>query len=209
MSVIYRVRVELSGWNGGPGVNTFFGLGFEEGDANEASLNNFAQGIKAVYQSCSDLLSSDVLCTWDGTVDKLNIADAALMDRTGGLDEWTVVASAGNSAESRATQLKMQFKTDRLRGRRFLQGGIFFGPVRSEAVTYGGDTAPSAAGRLISAFDGLLDVIGVNLAVYGQPTRPETPPGPGDPPNNRDGVAGYVQNVGVMRVPAVLRRRRD
>jgi hypothetical protein len=199
----------LSGWPGGPGVNTFWALGFEEGDANDATLNSFGQSLGAVYSALDDLMVRSITMSWDGTVDKLNVADAALLDRIGGLDSWSNQAPVTTGNTSRATQAKLQFKTDRLRGRRFLQGGIFYGPINGTALDGDGQIAGSPRQRLADAWGGLLDVVGLNLAVYGQPTRPETPPGPGGPPNNGDGVAGYVQNVGVKRAPAVLRRRRD
>jgi hypothetical protein len=103
----------------------------------------------------------------------------------------------------------MQYKTDRIRGRRFLTGGVFLGPLGSEAIGTDGSLKPTARMDLRDAHGGLIDVMPLlmRLVVYGQPTRPKNAP-PGTP-NNKDGVAGYVQNVDVMYKPAVLRRRRD
>jgi hypothetical protein len=209
MAVIYRFRVELNGWVGAPGVNTFWGLGFEEGSVGDAEVNNFGQGLKALYASIKTTFALNISAHWDGTADLLNIADAALVDRIGGLTQWTEQAPVSSGNMSRATQIKMQYKTDKIRNRRFLTGGVFHGPLTTTALDGAGQVAATARTLYTNAYGGLLDVIGVNLAVYGQPTKPETPPGGPVPPNNADGVAGYVQSVDVMSRPAVLRRRRD
>jgi len=209
MAVIYRFRVELTGWVGAPGVNTFWALGIEEQQVNSTALQAFGNGLKAVYNSIKTTFALNISARWDGTADALNIADAALVDRVGGLTQWTEQAPVSSGNMSRATQIKMQFKTDRIRNRRFLSGGVFHGPLTTTALAGDGQVAATARTLYTNAYDGLLDVLGMRLAVYGQPTRPETPPGGPVPPNNADGVAGYVQTVGVMSAPAVLRRRRD
>lgn len=209
MSVIHRFRITLEGFPGAPGVNTIFALAVEERQTDPAELNNFGETIRETFTAVNDLLVPGMYMNWDGDVDVLEVGDAALVDRIGGLDPWRVYAAGGTSNTSRASQIKLRYKTDRIRGRRFLSGGIFFGPISHAAIGDDGGITNSASQRIADAHGGLLDIAGgVRLAVWGQPTPVENPV-PGGPVNNGDGVAGYVQTVGVMPRPAVLRRRRD
>lgn len=208
MSVIYRYRVELQWGAGSPGVNTFWANSIEEQMASTQQLQDFGTQLGAMYDGITDLFVPGFTADWDGTVDMLEVADAALLNRKGGLNGWRQNGMADVSNTNRASQAKMQYKTDRLRGRRFLNGGVFLGPINETTMDANGAIHFGAIGRFESAHDGLLDIAGgMRLAVYGQPTRPKgAPPGT---PNNGDGVAGYVQSVSVMTLPAVLRRRRD
>lgn len=209
MSVVHRFRIGLEGFAGAPGVNTIFALAIEEQQTSRDALNNFGEQVRATFAAVNDLLVPGMYMNWDGDVDVLEVGDAALVDRIGGLDPWRVYASNAVSNTSRASQIKMRYRTDRIRGRRFLSGGIFFGPISQAAIDDYGGIDNSASQRLTSAHDGLLDIAGgVRLAIWGQPTPVENPV-PGGPVNNGDGVAGYVQSVSVMPRPAVLRRRRD
>lgn len=202
---ITRFRVPLSGWSGGPGVNTFFALNVEESMPDPAAVQAFAGLLEATYTGIKGLLQGGVTATAPTEADTFDVGTGALAARTPINDSWTVQSVISPEGLSRASMIKCRFRTDRIvasgvgeEGRnRVLQGGIYIGPVSSGAIGSNGTVPQAAKDAISTAFDGLLDVAGLRLAVWSQPK-------PG-----RQGVSGYVQSVGTMPLPAVLRSRRD
>jgi hypothetical protein len=96
----------------------------------------------------------------------------------------------------------MQFVTDRALRNRILRGGIYFGPIDDSAIDSQGGIVQAAQNTLAQSWAGLIDIQIVDqmrLCVYSRP----------NPRKGYEGVTGYVQQVNVMTVPAVLRSRRD
>jgi len=122
-----------------------------------------------------------------------------LLDRAVVTAPWSVSGSASSTQLSRATQAKFRYRTDRIKNNRFVQGGIFFGPIGGVALSQQGQITSTFATAVTTAHNGLLDVAGpLRLAVYSVPS-----------PGGSDGEYGYVQTVSVAPAPAVLRSRRD
>jgi len=205
MTQVAQFRIQLAGWSGGPGQNTIHALSFEEGQPSQAAINEFASMLNTVYGamksyfvgSCSFSLLPEVKVLDVGTGSLVALRQAPT---------WSISTPTQSTNTSRATMAKLQFITDRVRGNRMLRGGIYFGPIDDSAIAVDGTLAAAARTTLSTAWAGAIDVNvtdQMRLAVYGRP----------DPNNKnpavREGVTGYVQNVNVMTVPAVLRSRRD
>lgn len=195
MPDVYRAQVLLTGWVGGPGVNT---LWFTKGDPlgqDQDTAEQIASELEVVYTALKPVFASGVSPEIIPVVDKLDEASGNLLARYG-VDGWTIAGGSAASSLSRATQAKMRFLTDKIVGNRILQGGPFIGPINNTALTSsGGLDAPEVA-LMISAWGTFLSGPGPRLAVYSQP-------------RTGTGTVGDVVSVAVKPLPAVLRSRRD
>lgn len=198
MAVIHRCRVALTGFSGAPGLNTFWALGPGEAQAGQSELDDFMEQLEVMYTALRTNLTTGTNMSNAVEVDVFDVATGNLVDRMATGNVWTVSGNSTNTSNSKATQAKFRYRTDRISNNRFVSGGIFFGPLAGNAIHTDGSIAGAFRSAVITAHDGLLDIVGdLRLAVWQQPK-------PG-----KSGTFGYVQNVGVMPVPAVLRSRRD
>jgi len=202
---LYRVRVILDGWQGGPGINTFH---FRSSVALPSdSLDTVADMLSAAYYSLALYLVPGLTMRVDPIVDVFR-DDTGELVRGESLDApATVTMTSGAGGISRATQIVARFGTNDVKHGRRLVGRTFIGPASGQAL--GGDGLVTSACRTAvqGAFDGLLDVVGdLRLVVWHRP-RPE-PENPGDPPA-RAGDNGLVTSVTALPKPGVLRSRRD
>lgn len=203
MPLIHKFQCALSGFAGAPGVNTFYALAPSQGLGNGASVDDFAQQLKAMYEALKSYLAPPLTVSGPTSCDVLDIETGELSTRLPVATPWTVVQSTGTSETSRATMAKHRYITDRVHRGRFLQGGIFFGPLDDAAISASGTINSTYDTAVATAYGGLLDVLGdLRLAVYSG-KKPATDNRPASA-----GTFGYVQSVGVMPVPAVLRSRR-
>jgi hypothetical protein len=205
MSLVIQYKVLLSGWGGGPGVNTLHALSFEEGQPSQQAISEFGDILSTVYQGMKSYFVPGCSITLLPDVKVLNVGDASLHS-VRAVNTWSLDTGTGSSLTSRATMVKLRFQTDRVRGNRLMKGGIFFGPVDQSALTGAGELNETCRLTMANAWDGAIDINitdQLRLAVYGRP----------DPENKNpamhEGVTGYVQNVSCMPTPAVLRSRRD
>lgn len=198
MAAISRFRVQLGGWPGAPGLNTFHALAPSEAVPTQAAVNDFSSQLQSMYDDLRGNLLQGFTATIDPIVDTFDVESGDLLARKAVTTSWTVNGGDAVSATSRATQAKFQYNTDSIRGNRVVRGGIFFGPLTDNALSTTGGTPTTTFQNLVrTAHDGLLDIAGfMRLAVYSRPRDGES------------GGYGYVQSVSVMRVPAVLRGRR-
>lgn len=199
MPVIARFRVTIDGFSGGPGLNTLYGLDVAQGTPTGSDLDEFSTQLQSMYDDLKTYAPVGLSWSIQQEVDVLEVSDATLLDRPVLSSQWTVNGTGAGRDVSRATQAKFRYRTDRIDNNRFVQGGIFFGPLASAAMTDQGQISATFATAVTNAHNGLLDVLGpMRLAVYSVPA-----------PEASDGNFGYVQSVSVAPRPAVLRTRRD
>lgn len=196
--------MELTGFPGAPGVNTFWALAPSQGVGTGASVDDFSLQLKAFYTTLRSYLPNLMVMNGPASCDVVNVETGELESRIPVATSWNETGGDTSTATSRATMAKLRFLTDRVHRGRFLQGGIFFGPLTDGAIAAGGGIRPEFDAAVVTAVQGLLDIVGdLRLAVWSSPK---------DATSNRPasaGTFGYVQQVGVMPVPAVLRSRRD
>lgn len=204
MAIIYRFGVELTGWEGGPGRNTWHMAQFNAlGGATQSDLEAVAIDIAAVYTAVSSLLINGVTATIDSVVEEFEVETGALQRAVGIVAPPPVVGSASSvaGALSRATQATVRLRTDAIRRNRVLQGRHFIGPISTTAMTTSGQIDSGDAGTIGAAYGGVLDVVGnARLVVWGQPNP--------DVPGLETGVFGYVQSATCNTVPGTLRSRK-
>lgn len=195
MPDVYRAQVLLQGWQGAPGINT---LWFTKGDplgTDQTTAEQIASELETVYEAMRSTWVSGVRATNVSLVDKIEETTGALLARYS-VPIWETGAGTSTGGVSRATQAKMQFLTNTIRGNRLLQGGPFIGPLGPGALTTSGALAAATVTQLSEAWGTFLSGLGPRLAVYAQP-------------RGGTGAVGDVVSVGVKALPAVLRSRRD
>lgn len=204
MAVIHKFRTVLTQFPGAPGINTFYALAPGQTTAANAEVEDFSQQLKAMYETLKSYLPSPLNVDGPSSCDVIDVATGELLSRIPVTTKWSVVGTDTGSNTSRATMAKHRYITDRVHRGRFLAGGIFFGPVSDLAITTSGNIAAAYDTAVVTAYQGLLDIVGdLRLAVWSSPKKATA-----NKPASA-GTYGYVQQVGVMPVPAVLRSRRD
>ena len=199
MASIARFRVSLNGFQGAPGVNTFHALDIGQGPTDQTAVDDFAAQLFSMYSDLHLNLPLSVTAAMVPEVDVFDVADGTLQERFTVGTPWSRPGADASSQTSRATHAKFRYKTDAIVGNRFLQGGIYFGPISDGPIQDDGTLSASFLTEVSDAHDGLLDVAGpLRLAIWAQPKQGQS-----------DGAFGYVQSVSAMPVPAVLRSRRD
>jgi len=197
VSDLYRFRIALTGWNGGPGVNT---LHFRnEGILASEGLDEIADAIATTYTALKGLIVPGVSMLVQPNVDVIDDSTGTLV-RAESISAIAPIAASGNTTKaSRANMLLAQLHTDLITDGRRVQGRVFIGPMADQGSDTDG-TVPAAVRLTVSsAFDGLLDVLGARLAVWHRPK----------PRAAANGDSGHVQSVTCMGKPAQLRSRRD
>lgn len=197
---IARFRVELTGWNGAPGVNTWHFVEATPGLAWEDYIDPTAALIRSAYNTMAGLIASGVKCQVLPEVDLLNIADGQLVRKMQvGTLPTSVTGTGSASAIGRVEQVRVKLVTDKVVGRRLLQGRHFIGPMAGAALSSDGTLSTSSRGTVATAYQGVTDALGARLAVWARPG------GKGA----TDGEFGHVQSVVAGTTPGVLRSRRD
>lgn len=193
--VLARVRVPLTEFSGGPGVNVWHftnpnninpdvvGLALREFYAN----NSLRLVEDLVVQGTSEI---EILDEDTGQIIAVEPVDVAIPN----------VSGQASGDISRATQLKLQLRTNTIRNGRLVQGGCWIGPVGREVLDSAGGVIGAARQGLVDAFNDNLALMsdGTVTAVYSRPK--------GDPPTG--GLAATVTSASVWSTPGTLRGRK-
>jgi len=204
MGNIYRFQVNLSGWEGGPGVSTYYARW-----ATVPVIENvqaFADGLKAAYGTMNSMLIDGSHVTIDSEVDVVDEATGILQTRATIVPPAQVNGIGSGSNGSRASMVKMRFTTDKVHNGRLVRGGNYIGPIATAVLDDQGKVRATSIAQVVTAFQGLLDIAGGRLVVWSRPVAASAKPGA---PAPRAGAAGFVQSVSAIGAPAVLRSRRD
>lgn len=196
MAEIYEYKAVITGFDGGPGVNTIYStVGQEFPDQNHPQP--FMDLWITAQNALSDYLAPGVVWQPEVQVKRLEVETGNLL---GLFSCGTTEVIADNDADgniSRATQAKLQFLTDHFRNNRVLRGGYFFGPLGENSLDNDGRITASFRMAVQDAFNGMLDIAGgMRLVVWHRPTN-----------GGSDGAFGHVQEVSVGQYPATLRGR--
>jgi len=202
MATIYRFGVELNGWTGGPGRNTWYmAQAGAVGGADPSDLEAIAGDIHTVYDTLKPFLVSGVTVTLRPIVEELDVATGNLLSAQPITPPATVTGSSTTTSLSRATQATVRLRTDAIRRNRVLQGRHFIGPIGTTLFGTDGLISSSSATAVQNAYGGVLDVAGnARLVVWGQPNPAVA--------GLATGTFGYVQSAVCNRVPGTLRSRK-
>lgn len=204
MARLWRLQFGLSGWEGGPGVNTFHTT--VPPNPGIDTVNDVVMLFLTAYSTVSDYFAEDITIAPPSEVLEIDMATGELQEIHAVAVTDTIFSGAGADAMSRATMGKLQFRTDAIVDGRRVHGGVFLGPVGTNALSDTGGIAPPFIAAAKNAFDGLMNAVAfteARLAVYQRPRKA------GASLPARDGSFGHVQSVSLWNRPAVLRSRRD
>lgn len=201
MAQIYRTRITLTGWTGGPGLNTIhWSGGTIIGTPTPSNVADFHQELGNAWQVmggyCADSWSFKVEPTIDILdVDTGNITGVIVSNAPA--PTWTQ-GTAVVSKVARNTVFNIAYGTDVWNAGRRLRGRTFFGPLNAEALGEDGQILPSAITAVNGQFTAITSGLGPRLAVY---SRPSGGPNPG--------FYGDVVQVACRPKPGSLTSRRD
>lgn len=209
MTNFFRYRPLVTGFVGGPGINTWHGeesvLGFDDEDPQA-----FATAVRACYAVWDEFMVNSISVQFPGEVTWHD-------EETGDLVEVFAVtapdpvpgtASTALGVLSRATQINAQLNTEVIRDGKRLVGRHFLGPIATSAIGSDGQITSAARALIAGSYGGLIDQPGPNLVVWGPPrkARAATPDLPAQ--SALPGKKGLVKSVTARSVPGTLRSRK-
>ena len=199
MAEIAQVQVALSGWPGGPGVNTFYMSRGTVLPGWDDAVDAFVGELENVYDAMRPYVVDGWTATFTNVYKRFDVATGVLIavGAYDGPDPITDLGSAINDKLSRADQLVAGYNTDTVHSGRLIRGRNFLGPISSAAIGEDGYIPTGVRTTIQNAYNALVSGTGPRLAVWSQPRA------------GFEGAYGDVTGVVVARAPGVLRGRRD
>jgi hypothetical protein len=194
---MYRYRVNLGGWTGAPGLNTWY-VRFAALPII-ADVQGVADLLRTGYDSLKGKFGTGYTVDIDPQVDVIEDTTGLLQSSTVITPPAQVVGTDTGKQVSRATHILARLNTDSVINGRRLKGRIFLGPISSSGMDLNGQITAATMASVSTAFSGLIDLVGGRLVVWHRPSSA----------GSADGDSGFVQSVTCKPVPATLRSRRD
>lgn len=200
---MYRVVINLGGFNGGPGVNVWHVLNPTIGGV-PSNADAITSAFDAFYTAIRPQLQSDVSVTVPNTMQEIDIPSGQPTAVLGGTIGDALISGNGTANNAHFNAMKVQLRTGVFEDGRELTGGPFIGPYGSTINTTGTllATARTNVQSALVTLQSTLTTAGWPLVVYRRP-RPA-----GNLPA-RQGSAALVTALTVWDLPAVQRRRRQ
>lgn len=190
--------VELTGWEGGPGVNVYH---FEYAD--DDALNELPGLLRSAYDGVRGHLLPGV--TVQTPVEALVITPSTgeLVTVKSLPPTTPVVGNGSGTSIPRGTMANVRHITDAVYEGKRINGRNFIGPVAYNTLDSSGNITAAARAAFSAMYDGVQDLIAARLMVWHRPrkataTRPASA-----------GYAAHVQRSDCLTKPANLRGRRD
>ena len=209
MSNIYRVRAVSQGWNGGPGLNTFYfraADGVAAPDLPTAQL--CADRVRAAFQEGNLMYPVIWTMSVEPNVDVLDDITGALVGSFGVVPPAPVIGGGTAGFGPTPSMLLMRLTTSTIVDNHRLRGRAFIGPITSNVDANGSPDAGNL-GEVVAMGNVLLaaGAGGPAVVVWHRPraARPLAVP----PVPSRPGTSGVVTSVSAPDKYSVLRSRRD
>jgi hypothetical protein len=195
VAAVHQFKINLSGWQGGPGINTWYAIPSLVGSAQmtPTELTAASSGFNVFYTAVRAYLIGGMAIAPDTEV---KILDSATGELTGvvTMPTFAVSGSGSGNEESRATQIKLRILTNLFANGRRVKGGPFIGPASNLSLGPDGQLTATAVTTISTALNTFL-----NTAVWGVWHRPKAGAG---------GEFGVHTSGTVSSVPGTLRRRK-
>lgn len=195
---IIRVRTVLSGWTGGPGLNTAYFRG-STSTPSQVDCNDVVARVRTFWSAAAGTLSTLASATVQPSVDILDETTGSLSSfRVATPTPLVVVGTAAGDFYAPGIMANFTLETGVSSNGRRVRGRWFVGPI-AEGVAGSGILLAANAAQLVTAGAGLIASVPTTsqLIVWSQP---------------RVGRPGFVTNVNGFSCPtklAHLRSRRD
>lgn len=211
--MVYRVRAQLSGFRGGPGLNTFWFRSLTGGDP-QAAAENAAQRVADFYGAIAVASTGLFYTTYGVTIEQSvsqldSLTGELVAERSVTTTPTSVTGARVGSQGPNSCNLLLRLSTAGIVNGRAVKGRIYMGPCISSVDSDG--TPPTAlrsklvadaTTHLIDPHDDMLDQPA--LCVWARPF-----PGSPTDPNPRDGSQHVVDAVSCPDYWAIQRSRRD
>lgn len=201
-----RVRVTSAGWNGGPGLNTFYFMGTETGE----HADSVAVRVHAVVSAAASAFSSTVSHT---VVPDVDIIDAVTGDLTGTYSTSPtgpiMGAQAPGASLPPANAILLTLHTGTFSDGSRIQGRAYWSPIARLFTDPDGTPEAGAIAAITAAGVALLDsgLAPADACVWRRPRPAGT--GKGGLLPARAGMSALITGTSVADKFAVLRSRRD
>lgn len=194
---IHRMRVELSGFNGGPGVNTFYSL-----DAPAAM-----EHIQELYTNLAPGLPTLMHMQVVSAGDVINPVNGEL---TGGWvgDPQTEIIGADSAAYPAPAGACIRWRTSTVVDGHRLQGRTFLVPLGGGSYQSDGSINPTNVANITSAAIQLLADLADNLVIWHRPRKAKAADGSRPAVTARNGSYALVDTGFCVDKTVVLRSRR-
>lgn len=210
MASVAKIKAVLEGWDGAPGVNSWYFTSAGGSSPDQIACEAFATLIMSAYDDLKGYIAGGVRINIDpvASVFAVETGDLEAVYGTGTHAEVVGGATTNFAQLSRATQINVRLQTDAIVGNRILAGRHFIGPCGNNAIGFDGKMKPEVATAVDTAYAGMLDVVGQGrLVVWSQP-KPARTGSSGKPLPAQVGAFGYVQSADAQAVPGTLRSRK-
>ena len=194
---IMRVRFQISGLEGLPGLHTTYWTGASSTPI-QADATDVSARVRAFWNSLASTIASGTLVNPVLGVDLIDESDGSLV---GGLSSGTLttVSGTGTGSLPSATMLLLKLQTGVVVNGRRLQGRSFIGPLGTPSNSGGNPTGAANTALLTAAAFFDTGATASKLVVWHRPTDPGA----------INGSTSPVVSYGTKTEFAVLRSRRD
>lgn len=172
MADLARVKIEYTGWSGGPGLSQ---LHFSQGTTTwtDEVVTGILDEVASGLQSVAALWAPEVVVTVSPEVPIFDSATGDIVDVIVSSEPPSPFQStAATGAASRATQIVVGLKTGEWKNGRQVQGRFFLGPVTGATITNAGQIASASIDGIINGLEATISGVGPRLTVWSRPKLP-------------------------------------
>lgn len=200
MGQIGRMRVSITGFPGGPGVNTFYFFGSSLSSFNAADAGNARTALETFYTSIKGLYCTGTTLLCDSSMDVLDVSSGQVQGSVSAGAPTGITGSGGITSAPRAAAVCVSWNTGTPVGRRILRGRTFLSPTTFSAWDNAGNVQGSMQTTVTNAANALIANASADLAMWHRP-HPLT--------TGNNGLASSAVSAKINIKGAVLRSRRD
>lgn len=202
-----RVRVTVSGWSGGPGLQTFY---FTDASETNTEAGHCVTRVQAAIDSLKELIPPTVTYQVQSNVDVMNPVNGDITASLIGTTQPAIVGTAAGGLHlPPSVALVIRLHTDTFLAGRRLQGRAFISPLSTNNSTAVGIPA-AAVHTIVNNFGNILNDTGSTspLPVIWRRERLAVPTAV-PPVTHRDGTTGRMTTSSLKPTFGVLRSRRQ
>lgn len=198
MAQLHRIRVTVAGFDGGPGVATFYCV----------DSTTFLAPLRAFIAFMSGYYPPTVTYTFPVTGDIIDTFTGQIVEAWNAPPQAAVVGT-GVGKYAAPVGYSVRWSTSAFLSGRRLRGRTFFVPAVGDAFDTNGSLVDSAVAAIQTSATNLIGSTGGNFAIWQRPRLARAATGTLPAQAARTGGFGTVSGATVADKAAVLRSRRD
>lgn len=201
MAGIARIKMQWSGFTGGPGFSVFHFRDFTAGEVDQATVDGAITKVRAFATAIAGDVPNGTQFQVQGDVEVIEETNGQLIDVLSSDGGAAIPSTApAGLAYSAASGACVTWRTNGIRNGRRIRGRTFIVPMHGSAYDTNGTIGPTIVPKFVTAANNLRDQTGAgDLGVWARPTAPGA----------NDGIWYVVTGSTVNDKVAILRSRRD